>query len=145
MKRLAIAPVFALVALAGVFSGCYAHAHHHHAVVVGATGGVMVAAPPPVAQVEVVEPAPSVSVVWVPGYWHWGGAAYVWVPGTYVDARPGYYWVAPSYRYHGGSYVYLHGYWAPHRHYYGPRYYGHSYSGGHRYYRSGHRRGGHWR
>lgn len=69
---------------------------------------VVVQAPPP-PQVEIIPPAPSVEVVWVPGFWSWNGRwmwmsgrwAYpphrhaIWIGGAWVGERHGY-------RYHPG-------------------------------------------
>jgi hypothetical protein len=46
-----------------------------------------VAPPPP--RVEVVPPAPTERVSWVPGHWTWDGREYVWETGHYIERPTG--------------------------------------------------------
>lgn len=54
-------------------------------------GVVYVERRPPPERVEVIRVAPRPGVVWVAGYWSWGGADYLWVPGRWVPADRGYH------------------------------------------------------
>jgi len=66
--------------------------------------------PPPDA-VVVPPPAPSVSVVWIPGGWDWRGR-WVWVNGYYGrPPRPGAVWVGGGWAYHGNRRVWMRGHW----------------------------------
>jgi YXWGXW repeat-containing protein len=61
----------------GLLAACAADAHVR-------TRTAMVMVGPPAPRVEIVPPPPRASVVWVSGYWRWGGRVYRWVPGHYV-------------------------------------------------------------
>ena len=75
---------------------------------------VYVTEPMPAPRVEVVTTAPSQDVLWVDGYWQWGGGGYVWSPGRWArPTRPGYVWNAPRYERRQNRHVYVSGQWAP--------------------------------
>jgi hypothetical protein len=70
---------------------------------------VMVAPPPPI--VEVRPALPFGGAVWIPGYWHWGGARYVWVGGRWSAPRPGFAWVEPRWQHAGPHWQFVPGHW----------------------------------
>jgi YXWGXW repeat-containing protein len=76
---------------------------------------VYVSEPMPPPRVEVVRTvAPSSDVLWVDGYWQWGGGGYVWTAGRWArPSRPGYVWLAPRYERRQGRHVYIQGAWGP--------------------------------
>jgi hypothetical protein len=72
--------------------------------------------PPPPSELQTAQPTPS--AVWIYGYydWQWNQQAsvygYVWVPGHWEIPPPGAVaFVRPHWRYRGGTYVYIRGYW----------------------------------
>jgi hypothetical protein len=72
---------------------------------------VVQGAPPP-AVVEVQPPAPSVDVIWLPGYWVVQGRGWVWVRGHYDHPpRRGAVWVGGGWEGHGRDYRFRPGYW----------------------------------
>jgi hypothetical protein len=68
-------------------------------------------APPPV-KVEAPPTAPVATVVWVPGFWQWDGAAWIWIAGTY-QLRPtaSLTWRAPAWKPRGNVHVLVPGAW----------------------------------
>jgi hypothetical protein len=67
-------------------------------------------APPPPAEVQTAQPTPS--ALWVYGYYDYDGYRYLWVPGHWEIPPPNAVaFVRPHWRYRGGSYVYIRGYW----------------------------------
>jgi hypothetical protein len=67
---------------------------------------------PPAAKVEVVPAAPSVSHVWIPGYWSWRTGAWVWIAGCHVvRPRPAAVWVPGHYARHAHGWVWTRGHW----------------------------------
>lgn len=76
---------------------------------------VYVSEPMPAPRVEVVHAVARPSgLVWVGGYWQWGGGGYVWAPGRWArPSRPGYVWLAPRYERRQDRHVYIQGQWAP--------------------------------
>jgi hypothetical protein len=88
-------------------------------------------APPPL-PVYSQPPVPGPGYVWTPGSWHWDSDEedYYWVPGTWVEPpRQGLLWTPGYWGWAGGSYLYHHGYWAPHVGFYGGVAYGYGYTG----------------
>lgn len=75
---------------------------------------VYVSEPMPAPRVEVVTLAPSSDMLWVDGYWQWGGGGYAWTSGRWArPSRPGYVWLAPRYERRQNRHVYIQGQWAP--------------------------------
>ena len=73
-------------------------------------GYVTMAPPPPQAEVFGVAPAPG--MVWVNGYWNWGGSHYVWSPGGWQrPPRPRARWQAGRWENHHGRYTFRQGRW----------------------------------
>jgi hypothetical protein len=68
-------------------------------------------APPPV-KVEAPPAAPVATVVWVPGFWQWDGAAWIWIGGAY-QLRPtaSLTWRAPAWKPRGSVHVLVPGAW----------------------------------
>jgi hypothetical protein len=68
-------------------------------------------APPPL-RVEKMLPRPSVTHVWIPGYWMWETQTYIWVPGAWIaPPEPAAVWVAPRFETRSGATVFITGYW----------------------------------
>jgi len=66
--------------------------------------------PPPPAELQTAQPTPS--ALWVYGYYDYDGYRYLWVPGHWEIPPPNAVaFVRPHWRYRGGSYVYIRGYW----------------------------------
>lgn len=42
--------------------------------------------PPPAPYAEVIPPPPYVGAVWIRGYWRWHGGGYIWIHGYYPPA-----------------------------------------------------------
>lgn len=75
---------------------------------------VVVQPPPaPPAPREVVAVRPAREAIWVEGYYLYAGRGrYEWVPGHWEIPPRGYRtYVRPGWQRHGGSYVYVRGYW----------------------------------
>src|SRR6185436_15474885 len=72
---------------------------------------IAVGTPPPAPIAEVVPGPPFAGAVWMPGYWHWGGARYVWIAGRYSAPRPGYVWEPHHWVRHGHRWHYVPGGW----------------------------------
>jgi hypothetical protein len=88
-----------LAVMAVALSGCAARGAY-----------VTVAPPPP--RVEVFGVAPGPGVVWVNGYWNWGGSRYVWVPGRWQRPPRGRgRWEPGRWENHHGRYSYIRGGW----------------------------------
>ena len=72
----------------------------------------MPAMPPRPAMAETVTPPPSLSAVWIPGYWAYDGYRYAWVAGNWEIPPPNSRtYVAPNWVYQGGAYTYIPGSW----------------------------------
>ncbi|HEY4990235.1 MAG TPA: YMGG-like glycine zipper-containing protein [Opitutaceae bacterium] len=66
--------------------------------------------PPAPAELQTAQPTPS--AMWVYGYYDFDGYRYLWVPGHWEIPPPNAVaFVRPHWRYRGGSYVYIRGYW----------------------------------
>ncbi len=66
--------------------------------------------PPPPAELQTAQPTPS--AVWIYGFYDFDGYRYLWVPGHWEIPPPNTVsFVRPHWRYRGGSYVYVRGYW----------------------------------
>lgn len=76
-----------------------------------ADGPVVGVAPPP-PQGEVVGVAPAAGMIWIGGYWGWGGGRYVWHPGHWTHARPGHHWVPHAWAPARGGWVHRPGHWS---------------------------------
>ncbi len=79
-----------------------------------ATSNVAVASvppqPPPPSELQTAQPTPS--AVWIYGFYDFDGYRYQWVPGHWEIPPPNSAaFVRPHWRYRGGSYVYVRGYW----------------------------------
>ena len=86
-------------------------------------------APPPLPVYE-QPPCPTEGLLWTPGYWAYGPAAYYWVPGVWVaPPRPGLLWTPGYWALVNGFYRWRWGYWGPHVGYYGGINYGYGYGG----------------
>lgn len=85
---------------------------------------------PPQLPVYVQPPCTDPGLIWVPGYWAYGGDGYYWVPGAWVPAP--YYgalWTPPYWGWQGGLYIFHPGYWGREVGYYGGVNYGFGYFG----------------
>ena len=68
--------------------------------------------PPPPQPYELQTAQPTSSAVWVVGFYYWNGYQYNWVPGHWEIPPPNAVaFVRPHWRYRGGTYVYIRGYW----------------------------------
>jgi hypothetical protein len=68
--------------------------------------------PPPPQPYELQTAQPTASAVWVVGFYDWNGYQYNWVPGHWEIPPPNAVaFVRPHWRYRGGTYVYIRGYW----------------------------------
>jgi YMGG-like Gly-zipper len=66
--------------------------------------------PPPPYELQTAQPTPS--AIWVYGFYDFDGYQYNWVPGHWEIPPAGYVaFVRPHWRYRGGAYVYVRGYW----------------------------------
>jgi hypothetical protein len=66
--------------------------------------------PPPPAELQTAQPTPS--AVWIYGFYDFDGYRYNWVPGHWEIPPPNCVaFVRPHWRYRGGTYVYVRGYW----------------------------------
>src|SRR5580658_10639838 len=66
--------------------------------------------PPPPAELQTAQPTPS--AVWIYGYYVFNGNGYTWVAGHWEIPPPNCVaFVRPHWRYRGGAYVYVQGYW----------------------------------
>jgi YXWGXW repeat-containing protein len=75
-------------------------------------GVVYIERQPPAERVEVIGVAPSPGLVWVAGYWEWGGDDYVWVPGRWMAPEPGHRsWERGNWRHHGRGWYWAPGHW----------------------------------
>ena len=54
---------------------------------------------------------PGADMLYVPGYWMWGGDRYLWRAGYWTRVRPGYVYVASHYRWSPHGHVFIAGYW----------------------------------
>jgi DNA segregation ATPase FtsK/SpoIIIE-like protein len=73
---------------------------------------------------------PEPNLMWMPGYWAWGGEDYYWVPGAWVEAPyAGALWTPDYWDWSGGRYRFHRGYWGRHVGYYGGVNYGFGYEG----------------
>src|SRR5688500_8849739 len=72
---------------------------------------VYVAQQPPPPVPEYPPPPPGRDLVWIHGYWDWGGHDWYWVSGYWYQPRRGYVYVAPRYMVHDGRWVYHRSYW----------------------------------
>src|SRR5687768_17089434 len=105
----------ALVALAAGLVGCivrnrpvsYVHAEGSYQ----EPTEVYVAQQPPPPVAEYPPPPPGAGLVWIQGYWDWGGYDWYWVSGYWHQPRRGYMYVAPRYIVHDGRWVYHRSYW----------------------------------
>ena len=67
---------------------------------------------PPASQREYCPPMPAAGLVWVNGFWRWGGNRYAWSPGVWM--RPPYArasYMAGGWHRSGGNYGWRRGYW----------------------------------
>ena len=70
--------------------------------------------PPPAARSEEVGPAPSLTAVWVDGYWHWNGKQYEWRTGAWVELPEGRGYAPPEVvRLQSGALVWYPPRWKP--------------------------------
>lgn len=76
-------------------------------------GEIVTTAPPP-AQYEAYGVAPAVGMVWLGGYWGWGGGRYTWHSGYWAHPRAGHTWVPHSWAPVRGGWVHRPGYWRRH-------------------------------
>jgi hypothetical protein len=67
--------------------------------------------PPPAPLVETRPAAPSVTYVWVGGYWWWGDWGWTWVPGYWAPPRPGFVWVGGGWYWYSSWWWYYPGGW----------------------------------
>jgi hypothetical protein len=68
--------------------------------------------PPPPPPYELQTAQPTESAIWVVGFYDWDGYSYNWVPGHWEIPPPNAVaFVRPHWRYRGGTYVYIRGYW----------------------------------
>lgn len=75
------------------------------------TSPTYIAVPPP--QQEIITPAPSSSVVWVPGSWDRTPDEWNWKPGEWVQPPfSNAYWVAGYWQHQGGQYQWEPAHWA---------------------------------
>lgn len=94
-----------MTALIITLAGCYADSDVAYTTTVSSE--------PPVPYDEVVDEAPGVAYVWVPGYWWWDGWTYLWVRGRWaLPPADGYVWVRSGWVVRDGRYVFMHGRWA---------------------------------
>ncbi len=70
-----------------------------------------VAYAPPAPLVETRPPPPSVTYVWVSGYWWWATPGWTWVPGYWCPPRPGFVWIGSSWYWSSGWWWYYPGGW----------------------------------
>src|SRR5262249_35491602 len=54
---------------------------------------------------------PAADMLYVPGYWSWGGDRYVWRAGYWTQARAGWVDLPSPYRWTPLGYVFVAGYW----------------------------------
>ncbi len=87
--------------------------------------------PPPIRIDETLPSAPGSNYRWTPGSWYYDHvqSGYYWVPGAWVAPPDGDVWTPPYWEYDRGRYRWHHGYWGPHRGYYGGIDYGFGYDG----------------
>jgi hypothetical protein len=72
---------------------------------------VVTESPPPLRH-EVIVERPSVTHVWISGYWDWREGRYVWIPGRWErPPRERVVWVEPRWERRGNGYVFVDGYW----------------------------------
>ena len=68
--------------------------------------------PPPPPPYDLQTAQPTTSAIWVVGFYDWDGYRYNWVPGHWEVPPPNaVVFVRPHWRYRGGTYVYIRGYW----------------------------------
>lgn len=67
--------------------GCWYHYHYQHGPVPVRTGIVYIRTAPPPPHHYSIPPRPSVSAVWISGYWRWMDVEFTWVDGHW-DRNP---------------------------------------------------------
>lgn len=75
------------------------------------TERIVVTEAPPAPLVEVIPVRPSPSVIWISGYWGWGGGRYIWHPGHWSGVRVGYTWAPGHWSRHGSGWRFSGNYW----------------------------------
>lgn len=71
---------------------------------------------PPEPKYEHPSEPPAPDVMWVPGYWYWGGTTYLWVGGRWAaPPAAGHIYVRSGWVVRDGRHHYVRGYWAPPR------------------------------
>ncbi len=80
------------------------HRHHDRVVVIHRR--------PPMVRIEVRTRRPGRRHVWLGGHWQYRRGRYVWVKGRWaVPPRRGLVYVRPTWKRHGGGYVFVVGGW----------------------------------
>ncbi len=109
-----VSRVLVLAAVSGFLAtGCYSHqAAVRERVVPAPTGRVVVSEAPPPARPEIIAPAPTVSHVWLKGYWTFQDGQWVWIPGHWeVRPRTGAVWAPGQWDRTSTGWIWTPGHW----------------------------------
>jgi hypothetical protein len=75
-------------------------------------GALYVVRRPPPVRAEVIGVAPRPGLVWIGGFWRWGGADYAWVPGRWAaPARGNRLWTPGHWRHTRRGWYWVEGRW----------------------------------